>query len=361
MKILKFMKIKSFKIILVNLVILLSIWCLNSCVDLFDAGLNNNIKKLVVDGEISNKPGPYRVTLQQSSPFGTKDFSPPPLNARVSIYDNLGNKEDLADMGFGIFETSTIQGIIGRTYTLEIKVGDKKVYRSTPQTIKKPINIDKIYTEYVPYKEASNIYIGGEFHVFLDTVDPSSSGDYYRWNYTQYEKVDYCLKTVLINDAGRFEYQYPCCEPCWEVKPCLGCIYLGSDQFTNGKKINRQFIGKFPYNSIFPVFLQVEQKSLSKENYFYWKEIDSQINNSGGIFDTPPANIQGNIYNLTDPNEQVLGFFAATGIEMVPFRVIRQVEGIQPVLPRPFDFKIVTPCSPCVEGLYRTQKQPIGF
>jgi hypothetical protein len=355
------MNINFIKKIKLSHIFLLTIWLLSACVDKFDAGLNTNIKKLVVDGEISNKPGPYRVTLQQSSPFGSKDFSPPPFNAVVSIADNQGNKETLTDLGFGIFETKTTQGVIGRAYTLEVKIGDKKVYKSTPQTIKKPNQIDNIYAEYIPYEGTPNVFIAGEFHVFLDTVDPETKGDYYRWTYTNYEKLDFCLRTVVVNDAGRFAFEYNCCEPCWEINPCLGCIYLGSDQYFNGKKINRQFIGKFPYDSYKTLFLQVEQKSLTKENYFYWKEIDGQINNSGGIFDTPPANIQGNIYNVNDPNDQVLGFFAASGITSVPYRLARVVEGKSPTIPLPTTYILEAMCSPCNEGLYRTRNKPAGF
>lgn len=355
------MKIEAQKRKIFNILFLLTTWLLGSCIDSFDAGLNTNIKKLVVDGEITNKPGPYRVTLQQSSPFGSKDFSPPPFNATVKITDNLGNSETLTDLGFGIFETRSTQGVIGRSYTLEVKIGDKRLYRSTPQTIKKPISIDKIYTEYVPYDGTPDMYIGGEFYVYLDSNDPNTTGDYYRWNYTNFEPIDFCLKTVSNGEGGRIAISNRCCEPCWEINPCLGCIYLASDQYFNGKKINRQYIAKFPYNSISSVFIQVDQKSLTKENYFYWKEIDGQINNSGGIFDTPPANIQGNIYNVNDPKDQVLGFFAASGVFTVPYRVNRTVEGIKPIILSQLDFKIEPFCVACVEGLYRTRIKPNGF
>jgi hypothetical protein len=340
---------------------ILGIWAVTACVDLYDAGLNTNIKKLVVDGEITNLPGPYRVTLQQSSPFGTKDFSPPPFNAVVSIVDNLGNAETLTDLGFGVFETVKTQGVVGRSYTLKIKIGDKKVYTSTPQTIKAPIKVDKVYSEFEPYKEGSGTYIGGDFNVYLDTQDPAASGDYYRWNYTNYEPIEFCEQTRFKNDGGDFAIRQPCCAPCWEINKCLGCIYLGSDQFANGKKINKQYIAKFPYNSISPVFIQIEQKSLSKENYFYWKEIDSQINNSGGIFDTPPATVQGNVTNTTDPKEQVLGFFAASGVSLTPFRVIRQVPNKQPVIIGKVEWTLNPVCVSCVESLYRTAKKPAGF
>jgi hypothetical protein len=355
------MKYRFFKLAKLICFIFINIWLLASCVDLFDAGLNTNKRKLVVDGEITNKPGPYFVTLQQSSPFGTSEFAPPPFNATVIITDNAGNSETLTDKGNGKFEANIIQGVIGRAYTLEVRIGDKRIYRSTPQTIKRPVKVEKIYTEYVPYNFTPEVYSGGEFHVYLDTQDPATTGDYYRWNYTNYEKLDYCKETILVNDAGRIYNQFNCCEPCWAINYCPGCIYLGSDQFNNGKKIKRQFIGKFPYNSISPVFLQIEQKAITKENYFYWREIDGQINNSGGIFDTPPNNIQGNITSISDPTEQVLGFFAASGVEVVPYFVDKKSDGFNPVIRKRFDFVTQSGCEPCQEGLYRTKVRPNGF
>jgi hypothetical protein len=332
-----------------------------ACVDKFDPGLKTNVRKLVVDGEITNKPGPYRVTLQQSSPFGTKEFSPPPFNVVVTISDDLGNSENLVDLTGGLFETVKTQGIVGRSYTLTIKIGDNRVYKSTPQLLKAPVKIDKIYSEYIPYKDGSSTYIGGDFQLFLDTVDPATKGDYYRWNYINYDPVEYCLARRFKNDAGSFAIGNPCCEPCWDIKPCLGCIYLGTDLYSNGKKLTKNYIAKFPYNSIKPVFLLVEQKSISKENYYFWKQVDSQINNSGGIFDTPPVTVAGNIYNVNDAKEQVLGFFSVAGVDVVPYRLIRSVPNISPIILKEVEFTLDPACVGCTESLFRTGKKPQGY
>ena len=49
--------------------------------------------------------------------------------------------------------------------------------------------------------------------------------------------------------------------------------------------------------------------SITKEAYDFWNQVDVLTNASGSIFDLPPARIEGNFFNVNDPDEIVLGFF----------------------------------------------------
>jgi hypothetical protein len=55
--------------------------------------------------------------------------------------------------------------------------------------------------------------------------------------------------------------------------------------------------------------LQVLQYSLSDESYDYWKRIEEQNQESGGIYERQPEYISGNLYNINHQEEYVLGFF----------------------------------------------------
>ncbi|NJN33592.1 MAG: DUF4249 family protein [Saprospiraceae bacterium] len=68
-----------------------------------------------------------------------------------------------------------------------------------------------------------------------------------------------------------------------------------------------------PYTDRRPYFIQIEQQSISKEYFSFWKTVETQINNTGGIFDNPPSEVIGNFYNPQDTTEAVLGYFAAIG------------------------------------------------
>lgn len=52
----------------------------------------------------------------------------------------------------------------------------------------------------------------------------------------------------------------------------------------------------------------VQQQSISVDACRFWRAVGNQIQNSGGVFDTLPATIQGNLANINDPKEQVWAF-----------------------------------------------------
>jgi hypothetical protein len=59
----------------------------------------------------------------------------------------------------------------------------------------------------------------------------------------------------------------------------------------------------------------VHQMSISPNAHRFLRLIQQQIKISGSIFDQPPANIRGNIYNLKNPDEVVIGYFMASDVD----------------------------------------------
>ena len=53
------------------------------------------------------------------------------------------------------------------------------------------------------------------------------------------------------------------------------------------------------------------QSSITSDAHEYWREVDILANQTGSIFDTPPAEIKGNIFNVKDTEEKVFGYFQA--------------------------------------------------
>ena len=60
--------------------------------------------------------------------------------------------------------------------------------------------------------------------------------------------------------------------------------------------------------------LLVKQYSLSNEAYDYWFQLQKQSQESGGLYETQPARVSGNISNVNDNEEVVLGFFNASSV-----------------------------------------------
>ena len=68
--------------------------------------------------------------------------------------------------------------------------------------------------------------------------------------------------------------------------------------------------------------VEVWQMSISDRAYNFWNLFFIQTTNFGGPFDTPPAPVEGNVFNPIDANEQVLGFFGVSKISTATVVVV---------------------------------------
>src|SRR5688572_14519981 len=96
-----------------------------SCIDPFEIAFTESDAQLVVDGLITDAPGPYTIKIYKTKPVGDQISNPVWVEkAKVWILDDTGAQEQLAEIKPGHYATSVlgIQGQIGKTYTLRIQV-----------------------------------------------------------------------------------------------------------------------------------------------------------------------------------------------------------------------------------------------
>ncbi len=98
---------------------------LYSCTKVIDVDLNSTNPKYVIEGIITNEAKSFSVTIKQSVNFSETNNYPKISGAIVTISDNAGQNETLMEKSAGQYVTSSILGIPGRTYQLNIKIGDK--------------------------------------------------------------------------------------------------------------------------------------------------------------------------------------------------------------------------------------------
>lgn len=325
-----------------------------ACVEPIDLRVGQPTGQLVVEGLITDQPGPYTVRLTRAAAYNQKlnSTNTGVLNASVSILDDRGTTIDLFETGGGNYTTPPyFQGETGHTYTLRVLVEEKE-YLSQPELLKAVPVIDSIYTEYHNGQDGQQV----GFHVFIDTKDPVGTDDYFRWTWTHYEPIAICRSTEVED--------FYCCTSCWDIERYFNYIVLGADTYVKDKAIRKQPITVAPYTTISTYFIDVEQYSLSKAAYNFWKGVEKQSKNVGGTFDAPPAAITGNMYNAQDPDEVVLGLFGASAVTYKTRHIRRDQErdtpkGPIPPLPRILNPR--APCSECEESPFRTSQTPRGW
>jgi hypothetical protein len=151
---------------------MISIVCI-SCDKIVDIDLNSSSPRIVIEGTISDHAGPYFVTLSQTVNFDETNVFPPITGASIVMSDTLGNSELLIETMPGIYKTSSMQGIPGRTYTL-IVTKDGKEYIAT-STIPDPVMIDSLSVQNQIFGRDRTKVIKVQFR------DPPDVKNYYRF------------------------------------------------------------------------------------------------------------------------------------------------------------------------------------
>lgn len=334
---------------------------LASCITPFDPDLTNENPKLTVEGTITDMPGPYIIKLSYSTSYtsGDKKSTNAIRDARVFISDDAGNTEELTftnNAGTYVTAAEGIRGVAGRYYTLRVEFPTGKVYESLPEYMPPAPEIDTLFAE---YRDVSGTFVQGEFDVFLETEDPVEEKNFYLWKWKHYAQLDYCQTYLRNFPSPPTWFARYCCGECYAIETCAGCINIGNDQLVNGKRLSRIPLLTFEYNSRAPYYVQAEQYSLTASAYDFWKTARDLVNNSGGVFDKPPVTVKGNLVCVTDPNEQVLGYFGASSVKTKAVYFRRDNIPTFPYTSTPqYTIDNFNGCLACEESIYRTAKKP---
>lgn len=302
------------------IILLFTLLFLPSCVDRIDLESSNpNQRVLIVEGNISNLPGPYEVSLSVSTSriSNQNDFAPPLpiIDAQITIIRQSDNfEEPLFHVNTipGTYRTnanSTFQGEVGESYSLSILV-DGLRFVSSNQKINDPVSIDSLYFEFNEEKDLLDLYI--------DFTDPSET-NFYRWEWNGFREVRAILPPIeTFGGEPRFQ-GLNCPEPFKTVECCPLCyisffsneIRIQDDQFINGQKLTRNLVDELIISSPNDYLVEVRLQNINKEYYEFLRLLNLQKESEGGLFDPPPFQIRGNIIGLGEAKD-ALGFFSAT-------------------------------------------------
>jgi len=319
---------------------------LDSCITPFDLELSASESQVVVDGIITDQPGPYTVKLYNSASLDRQIFTPSwYTGATVWIFDDAGNSEQLTETSEGTYQTSPsgIQGVIGRKYYVRIITKDEEAYESEPEELLPVGEIENLYHEFeqnVPAAAENFSNPKNGFSVYVDaSVLPEQKG-YVRWRTTQvFEFKTYPesrTKRVYRRDGsytvvpdpfpcsgyfvrqGRLTRENDCtCCDCWTTR--YEEIPLVSDEaFVKDGKITRNKIAYVPASRrLFhkKYYVKVDQLSVSKKVFDFWNNIKKQKLNGSDLFQTPPPDSKGNITALREGAKPMLGIFGASSVK----------------------------------------------
>ncbi|MCP2042787.1 hypothetical protein L1278_000810 [Pontibacter sp. HSC-36F09] len=339
---------------------LLIIVCLQACVDPLELQIEAGQPKLVVSGMVTdhNDSTLNRVTLTWTAPFDSENkqvLVHPVLDAIVTLQDDQGASMPLYHGPRGVYQLmpDDYQVVQGRSYTLHIKLPDGRKYASRPELLRPVPALQGIGYEFKEFIDVVRNSAGmlverrsKGFEVKAQVQDPSEQGNYYRWDT---EGV-----FEFYSDVG----DAPLPARCWSNMGSINTkVVTNDDRLVNGRYFEQPVV-VVPADIPTKYRIKIRQFSLTAGAHEFLRLFNQQQSSVGSIFDPPPARINGNLYSLTDPEEQVIGYFSASAMTEDFIVIHRQLYAPFPGLP------YAPPKGDCrYTFLYPnvTNERPIGF
>ena len=234
-----------------------------SCDKVITLPIENNDSQVVIEGNITDKLGPYFVKLSRSINLDASNLYPVIENGTVIISDNTGIKDTLKQVSRGIYMTRLIRGVNGRTYFLEVNVDGKKY--TAQSTMPYKVNLDSLRINIFP------INGDNQYSIIPVYTDPIELGNSYRF-------------IQKINDTLDNNYN------------------IFNDNLNNGR-INQRPLNGGNRDITIKLFdmVSVEMQCISKSAHLFFYTLSQQdgAGPGGGTAPTnPPNNIVGGALGL---------------------------------------------------------------
>ena len=334
------------------------------CVDRLDLNLSQRTNIIVVEGILTDLPEPQRIRLNrsQADPLTGRFGTLPITKASVEVVVDSSQRIDCHETADGTYQLpSDFRGQVGHAYQLRFTLSDGIYYESTQQVMPAVPPLGKLVANFNRTSLPAGLLEGNfrsGYDLLVDTQDPASQPNYYRWEWTLWEKQAWCKSCTqgyympnklnlvssypniliyqtqpdLLEDClaapaaelfggvhtttANFTNDYPCRTQCWEVIHGTA-ISVFSDSYSNGGLLTSRKVGQVPYYTQNPALVDVRQSSLTADAYRYFSQLEQQTQNTGGLADTPPTALIGNVRNSANSQEKVVGYFTAGSVSSI--------------------------------------------
>lgn len=303
--------------------LLVSVLCV-TCSEVIDLETENDAGQLVIFGGLTNGTFGNEITISRATIVGQQ---PGRLRgARVTVTDGDGLTGQYFERLDGTYKLdSTYVAVPGQSYSLRVEMPTGEVYESLAETMPTISARDTLNYELQEIEEVSDqgvTTIRYVITIYADTEIFDPRPDLFiKWNV---EEVYSFEQAVLPGHNFPWYIRYTC-YIANELEQQRVMLYDGSSlraeiitgQRITDRTIDDDFRGVHYFNLI--------QQSLTSSGHEFWSALDQNVNRVGSIFDQPPGALPNNLYNVNDPEEEVLGFFQVSANDTAHIRITNRI------------------------------------
>jgi hypothetical protein len=287
-----------------------------SCVEPFEPELREPQEMLVVYGVITDQPGIHSVEVSLSTPYSTPSHIPV-QGCIVGVEDELGQRVGYQEVSPGHYEGDLPASFlrVGKSYAVTVISAEGKLYRSDYDTLLACPPVDKVYYEVQRWGTSDpEVNLDG-IQFFCDVTGDEDAARNYRWlvEATWEYRAPY-TSTYIYMGGPILPLLEDTVSTCYKTEP-IASIFTASTKSLSVNGLRKNTLNRVTNETPrlqFTYSLYVKQQSLTNAAFEYWDQLKSMTSETGGLYETQPPITQGNLYNVADPQERVLGYFYAT-------------------------------------------------
>ncbi|HEV7348283.1 DUF4249 domain-containing protein [Telluribacter sp.] len=298
-------------LVIINQLLFLFTAYLTGCVEEVRVPIRTIEPQLVVEGHISNDGPPYTVRLTRSGSFNEPGSSESSAITEAQVYileTSTNQRLHLlpVDEQPGLYQSgdSTFVARVGQSYQVRIELPEEKVFVSEPETMPEAVPVESLTARFTG-NTGNVLDTPFGYDIFLNTQDQPGQRNYYRWTANSIIRRE----AIGVRDFGGVFHKKFCWTPVDDNE-----IIIYADSYSDGQPIREQYLYRSPVYIVGKHFVEVQQYSLTREAYQYWRRFNEQRQRVGTIFDPIPSPVYGNVYNQADPTERALGLFEVAGV-----------------------------------------------
>lgn len=288
------------KIYHINLI--LALLMVFSCRDPFEPELRDiPTEVLVVEGYIE-VDGESEIRLSKTVPVRSTQSSPAIIGAKLSLLDSNNGRWEFVEKEEGVYS------LIGNfspfeNYHLQIELPGAKIYRTE--------NLQPIVSPEI--EELGFIRDQNRVEIFVSTKG-NDQARYFLWSYQEHWifRPGVISRLIFENGLVRFREEDERIDLCWNSNINPNIVLQNAARFEDNRILQRELV-LIPNNSeklTQRYSIEVKQMAISQEAFDFWEILKKNSDDIGGIFSPLPSLIRGNIYNVTDESEPVIGFIS---------------------------------------------------
>ena len=325
----------------VRIYILLIVFGLVACEEIYVPEIPEQPNSLVIEGLITDQEGGHFVNISRSVRYNDTSLFEKVSGCTVFIQDKGGGLYLLREQDDGNYITDKdVKGIVGHEYRVIVNLPDGNSYISSFEPILPVPPIDSVtgayhektqlvYREITGYSELT--YTG--IQVANSTLSAGFT-PYYRYEYElvcQTAQIypgypldilyyiarpvnSYSSSLIAITDGNSYADKYVVNNPVSFVTTYMMEVKVDVDSMEYDEDGNRILSLEYIQTVPLGIIVRLNQYSLNEDCYRFWEAVNNQMNATGQIFDPIESQIMGNIINRNDTTELVFGYFAASAV-----------------------------------------------